>query len=190
MRISDALNCRIYIQIIAWLASKCIQIHPNPVMRKGNKSGWPTLVFTSSVDDGCIKRNMQNHCCTSRSTIAWLQEGVTSCRRVRVDFDRLKTLKKGERLALLPGHGVRSSAPMSSNLVVWESSLDITESQKLSKLNIISNQIFQLRWPLSSRETLRKRPAEESHSPSPLVRSTTLYHPRSAFQCIQANCIV
>merc|ERR1711953_1422856 len=35
-----------------------------------------------------------------------IQEGVTSCRRVRVDFDRLKTLKKGDRLALLPGHGV------------------------------------------------------------------------------------
>merc|ERR1711963_50836 len=35
-----------------------------------------------------------------------IQEGVTSCRRVRVDFDRLKTLKRGDRLALLPGHGV------------------------------------------------------------------------------------
>ena len=102
-------------------------------MRKGNKSGWLTLVFTSSVDDGCIQRNMQNHGWISRSTIAWLQEGVTSCRRVRVDFDRLKTLKKGDRLALLPGHGVSSSAPMSSNLVIWESSIDIKVSQKLSK---------------------------------------------------------
>ena len=34
------------------------------------------------------------------------QEGVTACRRVRIDFERLKALKAGDRLALLPGHGV------------------------------------------------------------------------------------
>merc|ERR1712156_1397132 len=42
----------------------------------------------------------------SEGTSQCIQEGVTSCRRVRVDFDRLKTLKRGDRLALLPGHGV------------------------------------------------------------------------------------
>jgi len=31
---------------------------------------------------------------------------VTACRRVRIDFERLKALKAGDRLALLPGHGV------------------------------------------------------------------------------------
>ena len=41
-------------------------------------------------------------------------------------------------------------------------------------VKIIPNYILQLRWPLSSRETLRKRPVEEYRSPSPLVRSTTL----------------
>ena len=34
------------------------------------------------------------------------QEGVIGCRRVRVDFERLEALKAGDRLALLPGHGV------------------------------------------------------------------------------------
>ena len=139
-------------------------------MRKGNKSGWLTLVFTSSVDDGCIQRNMQN-----QSTIAWLQEGVTSCRRVRVDFERLKTLKRGDRLALLPGHGVSSFAPMSSILVLLGSRGVISWYYRITKtVKIIPNHILQTRWPLSSRETLRKRLVEESPSPSPLVRSTTL----------------
>ena len=34
--------------------------------------------------------------------------------------------------------------------------------------------ISSTRWPLSSKETLRKRPVEESRCPSPLVRSNTL----------------
>ena len=51
----------------------------------------------------------------------------------------------------------------------------ITWYYRISKtVKIKPNHILQTRWPLSSRETLRKRLVEESPSPSPLVRSTTL----------------
>ena len=40
------------------------------------------------------------------------QEGVTGCRRVKVDFERLKALRVGDRLALLPGHGVSIIPPI------------------------------------------------------------------------------
>ena len=51
----------------------------------------------SSIQKPCIKSPLSN---------SLPQEGVTACRRVKIDIGRLKTLRAGDKLALLPGHEV------------------------------------------------------------------------------------
>ena len=65
----------------------------------GNRNKFCKL--ESSIQKPCIKSPLSN---------SLPQEGVTACRRVKIDFERLKTLRAGDKLALLPGHEV---------IVIW-----------------------------------------------------------------------
>ena len=53
-----------------------------------------------------LKSSIQKPCIKSPLSNSLPQEGVTACRRVKIDIGRLKTLRAGDKLALLPGHEV------------------------------------------------------------------------------------
>ena len=64
--------------------------------------------------------------------------------------------------------------PLLQSHPIWSYGSHLLILQNHTNCQTIPNHILKLRWPLSSKETLRKRPVEESRCPSPLVRSNTL----------------